>query len=91
MIPITVGILQGQGSKSFTRNLGVSLCYTLGVATTFACMGVTAAYTGKLFGTFLQHPLVILTIVAMLVYLALSMFGFYEMYIPKGMASNNRF
>lgn len=91
MIPITVGILQGQGSTSFLRNLGVSLCYTLGVATTFATMGVTAAYTGKLFGSFMQHPLVILVIVGMLVYLALSMFGFYEMYIPKGMGSNNRF
>lgn len=91
MIPITVGILQGQGSKSFIRNLGVSLCYTLGVATTFALMGVFAAYTGKLFGTFMQSPLVVLTIVGLLVYLALSMFGFYEMYIPKGMSSNNRF
>lgn len=91
MIPITVGILQGQGSKSFLRNLGISLCYTLGVATTFALMGVFAAYTGKLFGTFMQSPLVILTIVGLLVYLALSMFGFYEMYIPKGMSSNNRF
>lgn len=91
MIPITVGILQGQGSKSFLRNLGISLCYTLGVATTFALMGVFAAYTGKLFGTFMQNPLVILSIVGLLVYLALSMFGFYEMYIPKGMASNNRF
>lgn len=91
MIPITVGILQGQGSTSFVRNLCISLCYTMGVATTFALMGVTAAYTGKLFGTFMQHPLVILTIVGMLVYLALSMFGFYDMYIPKGMASSNRF
>ncbi len=91
MIPITVGILQGQGSKSFIRNLFMSLCYTMGVATTFALLGVTAAYTGKLFGTFMQHPAVIISIVALLVYLAGSMFGFYEMYIPKGLQSNNTF
>jgi thiol:disulfide interchange protein DsbD len=91
MIPITVGILQGQGTSSFIRSLAISLCYTTGVATTFALMGVTAAYTGKLFGTFMQHPLVIFAIVAMLLYLAFSMFGFYEMYIPKGLSSNNRF
>ncbi len=91
MIPITVGILQGQGSKSFVRNLFMSLCYTMGVATTFALLGVVAAYTGKLFGTFMQHPLVILSIVALLVYLAGSMFGLYEMYIPKGLQSNNKF
>lgn len=91
MIPITVGILQGQGSTSFLRNLFVSLCYTMGVATTFALLGTVAAYTGKLFGTFMQSPIVILSIVALLLYLALSMFGLYDMYIPKGFQSNNRF
>ncbi|MEX0849217.1 MAG: cytochrome c biogenesis protein CcdA [Candidatus Dependentiae bacterium] len=91
MIPITVGILQGQGSTSFLRNLFVSLCYTMGVATTFALLGTVAAYTGKLFGTFMQSPFVILSIVALLLYLALSMFGLYDMYIPKGFQSNNRF
>jgi thiol:disulfide interchange protein DsbD len=91
MIPITVGIIQGQGSTSFIRNFAVSLCYTLGVACTFASLGIAAAYTGQLFGSFMQHPIVVLSIVAMLVYLALSMFGLYEMYIPKGMQSNNRF
>lgn len=91
MIPITVGILQGQGSKSFLGSLFMSLCYTMGVATTFALLGVVAAYTGKLFGTFMQHPLIIVSIVALLVYLAGSMFGFYEMYIPKSLQSNNSF
>ncbi len=91
MIPITVGILQGQGSKSIWRNLLLSGCYTMGIAMTFATLGLTAAYTGKLFGTFMQHPLVIGMIVMLLVYLAGSMLGFYEMYVPKLLTSNSRY
>jgi thiol:disulfide interchange protein DsbD len=83
MIPITVGILQGQGSTSFAKNLFVSLCYTAGVATTFACMGLFAAYTGSLFGTALQHPIFIILLIALLAYFAGSMVGLYEMYIPR--------
>ncbi len=91
MIPITVGILQGQGSKSFWRNLLLSGCYTMGIAMTFATLGLTAAYTGKLFGTFMQSPIVIGFIVALLVYLAGSMLGLYEMYTPKFLSANSRY
>lgn len=91
MIPITVGILQGQGTSSFWRNLFISSCYSIGVATTFALFGITAAYTGKLFGSFMQSPLVIIMIVILLLYLAGSMFGFYEMYIPRMLNGNSRF
>lgn len=91
MIPITVGILQGQGASSFWRNLFLSSCYSIGVATTFALFGITAAYTGKLFGSFMQNPFVIIMIVLLLLYLAGSMFGFYEMYIPRMFNGNNRF
>lgn len=90
MIPITVGVLQGQGSSSFVRNFFISVCYTLGVATTFSLLGLTAAYTGKLFGTFMQHPLTIVLIVVLLLYLAGSMFGFYEMYVPRMFSGQNR-
>lgn len=83
MIPITVGILQGQGSTSWIRNVALSLAYTVGIATTFALLGLTAAYTGKLFGTFMQHPVVIIMIASLLLYLAGSMFGWYDMYTPR--------
>lgn len=83
MIPITVGILQAQGSKSFLRNLLVSLAYTTGIATTFALLGLAAATTGQMFGTFMANPVVILCIVLLLAYLGFAMFGFYEMYVPS--------
>lgn len=89
MIPITMGILQSQGSSSMLRNFGLALTYTMGIATTFALLGVTAAFTGQMFGNIMNNPIVILTIVAMLVYLAGSMLGLYEMYIPRFMQSSS--
>lgn len=85
MIPITAGILQTQGSKSFARNIALSCAYTCGIALTFAFLGLLAAYTGQLFGSILANPWFIGAIVIFLGYLALSMMGIYEMYIPKYM------
>ncbi len=83
MIPITMGILQAHGGKSLIRNFLVALSYTVGVATTFAALGLTAALAGTLMGSLLMHPLVILLIVALLLYIALSLFGLYNMYLPR--------
>lgn len=85
MIPITVGILQSRGSTSLVSNFLISLAYTLGIATTFAFLGLLAAFTGQLFGSCMTNPLVIGILVALLMYLAGSMFGLYEMYIPKSL------
>ena len=83
MIPITAGILQAQGSKSLFNNFLLSLCYTLGIATTFACLGLMAAFAGQAMGSLMAQPLFIIPLVFLLLYLAGSMIGFYEMYIPN--------
>lgn len=90
MIPITAGILQSYGSKSFTHNLIVSVLYALGVATTFSMFGLVSASTGKLFGNLLTNPLFILILVAILAYFALTMLGVFEMYIPRFMQTNTQ-
>jgi len=83
MIPITVGILQAQGSSSFWYNALLSLSYTMGIALTFASLGLAAAATGSCFGSILAQPLFIIVLVALLAYLAFSMLGLYDMYIPS--------
>jgi len=85
MIPITVGILQAQGSKSVFYNFLLSTTYTVGISTTFAILGLIAAFTGQLFGSLLINPFFVAALIAILVYLALSLFGFYEIYIPRFM------
>jgi len=85
MIPVTIGILQSQSKPSLWHNFLLALSYTLGIATTFASLGLLAATTGQLFGALMSHPLVIGIIILLLLYLAFSMLGFYEMYTPRFM------
>jgi len=85
MVPITVGILQAQGSKSVLYNFFLSLLYVMGIATTFSILGLIAAFTGQVFGSILSNPIFVTIVVIFLAYLALSMLGFYEMYIPRFM------
>lgn len=83
MIPITMGTLQATSSRSLWKNFLLASAYTLGIATTFALMGLLAALGGATFGAIMSNPLFVLFIVTFLAYLAGSMFGFYEMYIPR--------
>jgi thiol:disulfide interchange protein DsbD len=89
MIPITAGILQAQGSSSLGRSFLLAFIYTLGTSTTFAVFGLIAALTHHLFGQLLVNPIFILGIVALLGYLGLSMFGLYDMYVPKFMSQSS--
>ena len=83
MIPITAGILQAQASSSVLKNFLLSLSYSLGIATTFAILGLLAAFAGQAMGTILINPYFIIPLVALLAYLAFAMIGAYEMYIPS--------
>lgn len=89
MIPITVGILQSQATSSMYQNFLRAIAYTTGIATTFALLGLLAAFTGQIFGSIMGNPIFICSIVLVLVYLAGSMLGLYEMYIPSFMQPKN--
>ncbi len=89
MIPITIGVLQSQGSASLVRNVLIALTYVIGIAVTFATFGTIAALSGKMFGSFMHNPMVIIGIVALLAYLAGSMIGLYNLYLPPFMRSTN--
>ncbi len=83
MIPITLGVMQGQASRSVFYNFLLSLCYVLGIATVFSALGYLAATTTIVFGQWLSSPLVVLLILAFFLYFSFALFGFYELYIPR--------
>lgn len=85
MIPITLGVLQTTASKSLFTNFLLALCYTFGMAMTFATLGLLAATGGAQFGSLLAHPVFVILFVLFLAYLAGSMIGLYDMYIPRFM------
>jgi thiol:disulfide interchange protein DsbD len=84
MIPITLAVIGTQSqTASKWRGFSVSLVYVLGIAITYALLGVMAAMTGALFGSLLGHPMVIGVIALLFVTMGLSMYGLYEIQLPR--------
>jgi thiol:disulfide interchange protein DsbD len=82
MIPVTVGYFSGQDKTHTKRVILLAGVYVLGIALTYSALGAAAAATGGVFGAAMQSPSVHLGIAALLVALALSMFGLYEIRPP---------
>jgi len=88
MLPILSGIIVGHGHHvSRGRAFGLSLAYVLGMALTYAAVGIAAGFTGTLFSNALQNVWVLSVFGLMFVALALSMFGFYELQMPAFLQS----
>lgn len=84
MIPILSGIILGQGEKlSKLSAFGLSLTYVLSMAVTYAGLGLSVAVLGSNLQALLQNAWVISLFAALFVALALSMFGLYELHMPK--------
>ncbi len=82
LIPITLGFFSRQTGGSKGGTFGLALAYVLGMSATYSALGVFAAFSGSLFGAWLQKPAVLLAIAAIVVALALSMFGLFEIQAP---------
>jgi len=81
MIPVTFGYFSSQADKKQKATL-LAAVYVLGIALTYSILGSIAAATGGLFGAAMQSTPVLIGIAAVLVLLALSMFGLYELQAP---------
>ncbi len=88
MIPILSGIIVGRGHQ-LTKMHGfiLSLAYVLGMALTYAAVGVAAGLSGTLLTSALQTPWVLGSFAGVFVLLSLAMFGFYELQLPTALQS----
>ncbi len=84
MISVTVAFFGGRTAAESTR-LGHALLYVLGICLTFSLLGVAAALTGSLFGAAMQQPAVLWGIALLMVALALSNFGLYQLRMPAAL------
>jgi len=82
IIPITVSYFGGKSGQGRGRLLVHGLLYLAGLALTNSALGVLAALSGGLMGALLQNPLVLAAVAAILVFLATSLFGFWELRLP---------
>ncbi|HUW51474.1 MAG TPA: protein-disulfide reductase DsbD [Sulfuricella sp.] len=84
MIPILSGIIVGQGGGlTKSRAFVMSFAYVLGMAITYAAVGVAAGMSGTLLSAALQNPWVLGGFALIFVALALSMFDMYELQMPS--------
>ena len=86
MIPILSGIIVNHGhAVSHLRAFVLSLAYVLGMAVTYAAIGVAAGLSGTLLSAALQNAWVLGSFALVFVVLAMSMFGFYELQLPAAL------
>jgi thiol:disulfide interchange protein DsbD len=81
LIPITVSVFGAKG-VSRGRALLLATAYVLGMATLYTTLGIIVALSGGQFGTWLGDPVVVLPLVAILLALAASMFGAFDLQLP---------
>jgi thiol:disulfide interchange protein DsbD len=83
MVPILSAIIAGEGKSVGKRRAAVlSSSYVLGMALAYAAAGIAAAYSGSMLAAALQNPWVLGAFAATFVWLALSMFGLYDIALP---------
>jgi thiol:disulfide interchange protein DsbD len=87
MLSVTVSVFGGQTDTHPLRVFLKALVYVLGMATMYSILGVVAALSGGIFGGLLQNPWVLGGIGVLLLGLALSMFGLYEVQAPYWLTS----
>jgi thiol:disulfide interchange protein DsbD len=100
MVPILSSIIVGQhggsagGSVASSgqggerpRGFALALSYSQGMALIYTLLGVAAGLLGQGLAAYLQHPYVVLAFAALMVVLALSMFGLYELRLPASVQS----
>ncbi|WP_440874959.1 protein-disulfide reductase DsbD [Thalassotalea sp. PLHSN55] len=83
MYPILTGIIVGQGDKLTNKNaFMLSFAYVQGMAITYTLLGVVVALAGAQFQAMFQHPAVLIALSILFIFLALSMFGVFNLALP---------
>ena len=87
MYPILTGIIVGAGKDLATplttkKAFTLSFFYVQGMAVTYTLLGIVVALAGAQFQAVFQHPYVLIALSALFIFLALSMFGVFNLALP---------
>lgn len=85
LIPITVSYFTGREQRGSSAVVLHASLYMIGLATTNAALGLFAALSGGILGSALQSPWVLLIIALVLITMAASFFGFWEIRLPHAL------
>ncbi len=87
MIPATVAIFGAKEVKSRLSACSLAATYIMGVALSYASLGILAATVGTVFGTMMENPWLISIVAVFYVILALSMLDAFVFYLPSSWVS----
>ena len=82
---ISAIILGGRRDVRASRILLLAFVYVQGMALTYTLMGIVVAAAGLRFQAALQSPVILLTLSAVFILLALSMFGLFSLQLPSSL------
>jgi len=85
LIPITVGIFGARQAEHRSRSVALSATYVAGIAAMYSVLGVAAALSGRAFGSVLSSPVVVVVLAILLVALAASLFGAFDIALPSSL------
>ena len=86
MVPILSSIIVGEGAQAKrSRGFILSVAYSLGMAIVYTALGVAAGLVGEGLAATLQNPWVLGAVALLMVVMALSMFGFYNLQLPAAL------
>ena len=79
LIPVTIGILGSRQTESKLRAFLLTLAYVLSTSATYASLGILAAFTGSLFGSFSSNPWVLFAVGALIMGMSLNMLDVFQL------------
>ena len=82
VLPVTVGYIGSRALGSRRRAFLLSGAYAVGMASTYAAIGMAAALTGRVFGEVTAHPVSYLVLGNVCILLALSLFDVFHFPTP---------
>jgi len=88
VIPLTIGYFGGQSDRSKGSSFIMALFYVLGIAIIFAALGLVSGLAGKQWGFLFQNPWFVIVITTIILAMAASMFGAFEITVPAWMTSS---
>ncbi|MBD3287924.1 thioredoxin fold domain-containing protein, partial [candidate division KSB1 bacterium] len=87
VIPLTVGYFGGQSRQQKGSTFLISVTYVIGIALIFALLGLVSGLAGKQWGFLFQNPWFVVIIATIILSMAASMFGAFEIAVPEWMTA----
>jgi thiol:disulfide interchange protein DsbD len=87
MVAVTVSVFGAREAKSRWEGAALSGAFVLGIVAMFVPLGVVAGLTGSIFGSVLQSRWVVVSMAALFLLLAASLFGAFELALPSALTN----